>query len=117
MDWQKRFGSSMCPIVLRGESTMKSAIILFSLFAPAVFAQNPPGPPPIPRGAIAVASPTFGFISGRLIGGAAITGQPYSAEAVTETTQTLADGTHISNQSSSMIYRDSEGRERRENTI
>jgi len=46
-----------------------------------------------------------------------VRGQPYSAEAVTETTQTLADGNRIINRSSSMIYRDGEGRERREESI
>jgi hypothetical protein len=60
---------------------------------------------------------TFEFIGGQLLGGNPVKGQPYSAEAVTESTQTLADGSHIVNRSSSMIYRDSEGRERREQSI
>jgi hypothetical protein len=60
---------------------------------------------------------TFQFISGQLMGGDAVKGAPYSAEAVTQTTQTLADGSHIVNSTSSMIYRDSEGRERREESI
>ena len=60
---------------------------------------------------------TFQFISGQLVGGDPVKGAPYSAEAVTQTTQTLADGSHIVNSSTSMIYRDSEGRERREESI
>ena len=60
---------------------------------------------------------TFEFVGGQLINGNPVKGQPYSAEAVTESTQTLADGNHIVNRSSSMIYRDSEGRERREESI
>jgi hypothetical protein len=46
--------------------------------------------------------------------GGTVKGSPYSAEAVTENTQVLADGNRIVNRSSSKQYRDSEGRERRE---
>jgi hypothetical protein len=60
---------------------------------------------------------TFVFVGGQLFNGKPVKGQPYSAEAVTETTQTLADGNRIINRSSSTIYRDSEGRERREESI
>lgn len=42
------------------------------------------------------------------------TGRPYSAEAVTETTQVLADGNRIQRQSAVRVYRDGEGRTRRE---
>jgi hypothetical protein len=46
--------------------------------------------------------------------GAVVTGAPYSAEAVTESTQALADGNRIVHRTSTKQYRDSEGRERRE---
>jgi hypothetical protein len=65
----------------------------------------------------AAAGNTFLFVGGQLFNGKPVKGQPYSAEAVTETTQTLADGNRIVNRSSSTIYRDSEGRERREESI
>jgi hypothetical protein len=42
---------------------------------------------------------------------------PYSAEAVNESTQTLADGNKISRKNTTLLYRDSEGRTRREETI
>lgn len=42
------------------------------------------------------------------------TGRPYSAEAVTETTQTLFDGNRIERSTTVRIYRDSQGRTRRE---
>ena len=42
---------------------------------------------------------------------------PYSAEAVTETTQVLADGNRIQRKSSAQIFRDGEGRARREHTL
>lgn len=46
-----------------------------------------------------------------------VKGAPYSAEAVTESLQVLADGNRIARKNSSQIYRDSEGRTRREYTI
>jgi hypothetical protein len=50
-------------------------------------------------------------------GGPVVKGAPYSAEAVTETIQTLGDGNRIIQTSSSKIYRDSEGRTRREQSL
>ncbi|MBD0371861.1 MAG: hypothetical protein ICV60_13560 [Pyrinomonadaceae bacterium] len=46
-----------------------------------------------------------------------VKGAPYSAEATTETIQTLSDGNRIVRRNSSTIYRDSEGRTRREQTL
>lgn len=43
-----------------------------------------------------------------------VKGLPYSAEAVNESTQVLADGNRISRKSSSNVYRDSQGRTRSE---
>jgi hypothetical protein len=55
---------------------------------------------------------------GRVIAGAietkVTTGRPYSAEAVTETTQVLGDGNRIHNRAVTRVYRDGEGRTRRE---
>jgi hypothetical protein len=42
------------------------------------------------------------------------TGAPYSAEAVSETAQVLADGNRINRKAVTRVYRDSEGRTRRE---
>jgi hypothetical protein len=49
--------------------------------------------------------------------GKLVKGAPYSAEAVTENTQTLSDGNRIVNKSTASVYRDSEGRTRREQTL
>lgn len=60
---------------------------------------------------------TVDFIgsSDMMFGGAkAVKGLPYSAEAVNETTQVLADGNRITRKSVSAIYRDSQGRTRNE---
>jgi hypothetical protein len=59
---------------------------------------------------------TYQFVSGQLVSGPPVKGAPYSAEAVNETIQTLADGNRIVQRTSTMQYRDAEGRERREET-
>lgn len=46
--------------------------------------------------------------------GATVKGAPYSGEEVNETNQVLADGTRIHRENRTMVYRDSEGRTRRE---
>jgi len=46
--------------------------------------------------------------------GPTVKGAPYSAVEVTENTQVLADGTHIHNENQTNVYRDSQGRVRRE---
>jgi len=46
-----------------------------------------------------------------------VKGAPYSADGVTETTQTLADGNRITRKSTASVYRDSAGRTRREETM
>ena len=61
---------------------------------------------------------TFSFVNSEFIfDGKPIKGSPYSAEAVTETTQILSDGNRIVNSSTASLYRDSEGRTRREQTL
>lgn len=57
-----------------------------------------------------------GFIAG-VFGQKTVAGAPYSAEGVTEYTRTLADGTRIKRNTSSLIYRDSQGRTRQEHTM
>jgi hypothetical protein len=61
---------------------------------------------------------TFAFVSGEAgIPGKVVKGAPYTADAVTETVQTLADGNRITNKTTASIARDSEGRTRREQTL
>lgn len=87
--------------------------------------QAPPSPPPQAE-MMTQAGPEGDFIPppfgermellgfGGLHGGKIVTGAPFSAVAVSETTQTLADGNHISRKTQSNLYRDSQGRFRRE---
>jgi hypothetical protein len=49
--------------------------------------------------------------------GRVVKGAPYKAEAVTEVTQTLADGNKIARKTTSTVWRDSSGRTRREATL
>ena len=60
---------------------------------------------------------TFAFVAGELVGGNPVKGAPYSGNAVTDSTQTLADGNRIVNHMTAAVYRDGEGRERREQSI
>ena len=73
--------------------------------------QGPEGGPPPPPDANMV------FFATESFGGKTVKNAPYSAEAVTETIQTLGDGNRIVNRISSLLYRDSEGRTRREQSL
>lgn len=46
-----------------------------------------------------------------------VKGAPYSAQAITETRQRLADGNEIVNKSETTVYRDTQGRTRREQNL
>jgi len=74
--------------------------------------QGPEGPPPpgLPG--------DFVFIANEMsFGGKVVKGAPYSAQAITESVQTLSDGNRIVNKSTAAIYRDSEGRTRRQQSL
>lgn len=90
-------------------------------------AQQPPSAgtePAIALHDIVVAAPAGGsasanmqFFSAGEVLGPVLKGQPYTAEAVTEMTRVLADGTRIVNKNSSTMARDKDGRTRRDNTL
>src|SRR6185436_4071947 len=46
-----------------------------------------------------------------------VKGKPYSAQFSTENVQTLGDGTRITRKSEGVVYRNGEGRTRREQTL
>lgn len=61
---------------------------------------------------------TFNFVSSEMsFDRKIVKGAPYSADAVTETIKTLADGNRIVRKSSTKLFRDGEGRTRREQTL
>jgi hypothetical protein len=85
-------------------------ILLAAALLPNARAQNPPAPGGrFGRARFARAHP--------FSGGKVVTGAPYSAQVVTEHTQTLPDGNTIHTTTTAMVYRDSQGRTRREQEI
>jgi hypothetical protein len=88
---------------------MKKAVITVLTTTVCAFAQEQPR--------VYWQAGDFNVFAAQPISGEAVKGAPYSAEAVTETTQTLADGNRIFTRQSSMQYRDGMGRERHEQTI
>jgi hypothetical protein len=68
-----------------------------------------PGPP--------LGDDTLVFLSSESIGGKVVKGAPYSAQAMTETTRTLGDGNRIKRKTSASVYRDGEGRTRRDQEL
>ena len=97
--------------------------ILFAALAVSAvaFAQDPgPGRGRMGRfGGEAGAPPMGGRLVGAVAGtpGRVVKGAPYSADVVTETSQTLADGNRVHQTSASKVYRDSEGRVRTEQSL
>jgi hypothetical protein len=90
---------------------MAAGLVL--LCSASVFAQGPPpGPPPHHGGG----PMEFDRVEMGL-GGKTVTGAPYSAQVVNQRSQTLSDGTHVTQQSSGAVYRDTAGRTRREMTM
>ena len=91
------------------------SVTMLALAGACVFGQPPRrgmgGPPPGGPGDFAFVRGEFGF-SRKLV-----TGAPYSSQASTQFTQTLADGTHIQRSSSALLSRDSQGRTRTEQTM
>ncbi|MDQ3755816.1 MAG: energy transducer TonB [Acidobacteriota bacterium] len=60
----------------------------------------------------------FSFVSAEMnFEGKLVKGAPYSAEAITETVQTLSDGNRLTRKSTATVHRDSEGRTRRDQTL
>ncbi len=93
-----------------------SVLILGALSLNAQEAAPPPLPDAmIPGGPVGPRMEILGF--GEMHPGKVVTGAPYSAVAVTETKQTLADGNVIDRKIQSNVYRDSQGRTRRETTF
>jgi len=70
-----------------------------------------PGRPFPPDHALNILSPEMRF-DGKVVKGA-----PYSATTITESAQTLSNGARITHKTTASIYRDSEGRTRREATL
>src|SRR5437763_7734874 len=90
-------------------------MIRTSLIGALVMVAAASAQPPMPRGR--------GGPGGRFIGaevgmpGRVVKNAPFSAEIVTETTQALPDGNRIKQSNTVKVYRDSDGRTRREQSL
>jgi len=85
-------------------------VFLATALLPNAWAQNPPA------GGGGYGRAHF-FGAELFSAGKVVTGAPYSAQAVTEHIQTLADGNTIHTTTTANVYRDSQGRTRREQEI
>ncbi len=112
--------------------TKRHLLIIAAAFAPAAMAQETQEritqervqiftkAVPASAGAevLTFAPQTMGFVSSEMSWEEKLVkGAPYSAEAVTETTQMLVDGNRIARKNTAQVYRDSEGRTRREQSL
>ena len=86
-----------------------SVISSIGLIAASLFGQGPG--PRMGRGDFALVRAEFGG-SHKVVAGA-----PYSAQAVTQFTQTLSNGDHIQRTTTASMARDSQGRTRTERTF
>ena len=103
------------------KSEQHEMIIVQTDGAPPEFNVMVPPPPMTPGSNVFFqggGAQTFEFISSEMsFDSKIVKGAPYSADAVTETTQTLTDGNRLVHRTSSQVYRDGEGRTRREQTF
>jgi hypothetical protein len=99
---------------------IRTTTIGLLLVIAGAFAQDHPGGPGPGRGRMGFGGPEIGA---RFIGaeagmpGRVVKNAPYSADVVTESTQTLPDGNRIRQSTAAKVYRDSEGRTRREQSV
>jgi hypothetical protein len=98
---------------------LRQSMALPLLLSLAAFAQSPrpemgersPGFSPMGPG-------DFAFVRGEFgIANQVVKGAPYTANAITELTRTLADGNRIQRTTTALVARDSEGRTRTERTL
>lgn len=91
------------------------AFVVVGLSAPLAAQRSTVGSAQDPAGKEILLQKLAGELRARMAVEAKITtGAPYSAEAITESTQVLADGNRINRKSVTRVYRDGEGRTRRE---
>ena len=103
--------------------------VALALSAGLAAAQEAPAPPPPPRGEARMPGGPGGEMGepfGERIeflgfegmhGGKVVTGAPFSAVAISESTQTLTDGNRITRKTQTNLFRDSQGRFRKEVTL
>jgi len=102
------------------------AVLVLAGACATAIAQPPPVPPETDKVFVFQSMPPLPVFGGKQIDfirseggvpGPVVKGKPYSARSITESTQTLADGSRITDRNESVIHRDSEGRTRLEQTL
>lgn len=85
---------------------------------PLAFPQQPLPKNKAPRATANRQGDTMGFFWAEMgYPGVVVTGKPFSAEAVTESSQTLSDGNRIAHRMTARVYRDKDGRTRRDTQL
>src|SRR5262249_20958634 len=114
---------------MKWNSRLLLTLLATAFLAAGSYAQNPEPdstPPPPPPGGHRHGPGGPGFAGpfgmellgfGGMHGGKVVTGAPFSATAVGESNRTLADGTKVSQKVQSTVYRDAQGRVRKETTL
>jgi hypothetical protein len=99
--------------------------IAAGMCATAAIAQPLPAPPDGDKLFVLQNMPPLAVFGGQIdiirneggVLGPVVKDKPYSARAITESTHALADGNRITQRNEAVMYRDSEGRSRREQTL
>ena len=98
---------------------MRMTMVALIALAAGAFAQGPP-PGRGGRGRMGFDGPGPGGPGGEFGAGilrAGVKNAPFSADVITESSHTLADGNHIRQTVNAKVYRDSDGRTRREQAV
>lgn len=111
----------------------RTILVFFSLCLFAAFTHAQIAPPPAPAGngagtgsgsgngagtvRVETKSGFMGGIVGSIFTPDGVPGQPFSADVVEETDQTLSDGNHIHRETHGRFFRDSQGRTRSETEV
>jgi hypothetical protein len=98
---------------------MRMTMVALIALAAGAFAQGPP-PGRGGRGRMGFDGPGPGGPAGEFGAGilrAGVKNAPFSADVITESSHTLADGNHIRQTVNAKVYRDSDGRTRREQAV
>jgi len=120
----------MSPIFRKRRAAMSAAVLAATSLVVAGTGRTeepaePPAPPPPPDvffiangGPVMALGAPVDVIGGEgSVVGQVVAGKPYTADAVTEFTQRLADGNRITHTNKSRVYRDAAGRTRREHVL
>ncbi|MDT7807835.1 MAG: hypothetical protein QOJ70_1648 [Acidobacteriota bacterium] len=106
-----------CNAIIAGAQERERKLVIVPPAEQEVFIRQGPGapgdaPPVEAQGDNLIFLATEMSFAGRLVKGA-----PYSAQAVSESVQMLTDGNRIVRKNSAQVYRDSEGRTRRDQSL